>query len=470
MKLLLVNCLNLDEGLRYLENSGEHLGILYLISSLRQHFSDKELQMKVSYSLSDSIINEFKPDIVGLSTVSQNYYVAQRYAQLCKDYGAAVIIGGVHISTLPHTLTKQMNVGVINEGEETVVELMKVFMEKHCFPKDKLAQIKGIVFYDEDNIVKTQPREKIKTLDTLPIPAREFYYHPKRGIFTSRGCPYDCVFCFSKPFWGKPRFFSAEYVIKEVIEVVEKFNVSKIAFYDDLFIANISRFKKIVQYVRDAGLHKKVAFSCDVRPNLVTDEVASLLKSMNVTNVFMGIESGNQRILKYLKKQACSVEQNYNAIKILRKNSIITNGGFIIGSPDETKEEILDTFRFIRKSRIDFFTPLMLTPLPGTPVWERAKERGLVSDHMDWNILREEFNEIADRHIILSEILSREELYCLYKKFKREQKRKLFLLVIKHPLAATQSIIRLIKQQLHYIKLLFSRTKLMSRWISDRQL
>jgi radical SAM superfamily enzyme YgiQ (UPF0313 family) len=458
MRLLLVNCLNFDEGLRYSENSGEHLGVLYLISSLRRHFSDKELQVKVSYSLSDLILKEFKPDVVGLSTVSQNYYVAQKYAKLCKDYGAAVIIGGVHISTLPHTLTKQMDVGVINEGEETIVELMKVFMEESCFPKNKLAEIKGIIFYDEDNIAKTQPREQIKNLDTLPVPAREFYYHPKRGIFTSRGCPYDCVFCFSKPFWGKPRFFSAEYVIKEVIEVVEKFNVSKVAFYDDLFIANLPRFKKIVQYIREAGLHKKVAFSCAVRPNLVTDKVASLLKSMNVTNVFMGIESGNERILKYLKKQACSVQQNYDAVRILRKHKIITDGGFIIGSPDETKEEIMDTLRFIRKSKIDHCSPLLLTPLPGTPVWELAKKRGLVSDHMDWNILREEFNEITDKHIILSETLSREELYNLYKKFKREQKRKLLLLSINHPLFAVQGMVRLIKRQSHYLRI-FSKER-----------
>ena len=245
-------------------------------------------------------------------------------------------------------------------------------------------------------------------------------------------------------------------MIKEMTAMVEKFNVSKITIYDDLFIASIPRFKKIVQYVRETGLHKKVKFSCDVRPNLITNEIALLLKSMNVTNVFLGIESGNLRVLRYLKKQACSVEQNYSAIRILKKHNIITAGGFIIGSPDETKEEIMDTLRFIRKSKIDFFSPLMLTPLPGTPVWELAKKRGLVSDNMDWSILREEFNEVANRHILLSEKLSREELSYLYNKFKKEQKRKLFFLAIKHPFVAIGGLIRLIKQQLHYIRLLSS--------------
>lgn len=461
MKLLLVNCLNLDEGLRSAENSGEHLGVLYLAASLRRNFSSKELEIKVTYSLSNTLLNEFKPDIVGLSSVSQNYYVAQRYAQSCKDFGVkAVVIGGVHISVLSQTLTKQMDVGVINEGEETICELIKTFSENGCFLKDKLRKIKGVVFYDGDSLIRTESRERIKNLDTLPMPARELYYHPKRGIFTSRGCPYDCIFCFSKPFWGNPRFFTAEYVIREILEVVEKFKVSKIAFYDDLFIADLPRFKKIVQYIKDAGLHKKIAFSCDVRPNLVTDEVVSLLKSMNVTNVFMGIESGNERILKYLKKQACSVEQNYNAVKILRKHKIFTDGGFIIGSPDETKEEIMDTLRFVRRSKIDHCSPLLLTPLPGTPIWELAQRRGLVSEYMDWNILREEFNELTDKHIILSEKLNRDELYVLYKKFKQEQKIKLFLLGIKHPLVALRSIVRIVRQQLNFLQIFRQNKKL----------
>ena len=465
IKFLLVNCLNLDEGLRGSENSGEHLGILYLASSLKKYFSERELEIKVTYFLTPEIIKEFKPNIVGLSSVSQNYHIAQKYAQICKDHGSAVIIGGVHISTLPMTLTKQMDVGVINEGEETICELMKVFSEERCFQKDKLSKIKGIIFYEGDTLIRTEPRESIRDLDTLPIPARELYNHPKRGIFTSRGCPYNCIFCFSKPFWGKPRFFSAEYVIKEIVNVVEKFEVNKIALYDDLFIAKLSRFKNIVQYIRDEGLHKKVAFSCDVRANLVTDEVALLLKSMNVTNVFMGIESGNQRILKYLKKDACSVEQNYNAIRILRKHKIITDGGFIIGSPDETKEEIMDTLRFIRKSKIDHCSPLLLTPLPGTPIWELAKKRGLVSNNMDWSTLREEFNEKTDSHIILSDTLSRTELYKLYKKFKKEQKRKLILLGIKHPLVSVKVMVRLIRQQLDLLRNISRSKTTYSPWV-----
>ncbi|HZX36561.1 MAG TPA: radical SAM protein [Thermodesulfobacteriota bacterium] len=461
MKILLVNCINLDEGLRAQEDSAEHLGILYIASSLRRHFTENELELKVIYGpVFGSTLDDIKPDVVGLSSVSQNYHIAQRYAKICKEKNIPVIVGGVHISTLPHTLTGDMDVGIINEGEDAIVELMRIFMEDKAFVRQKLACVEGIVYHDGNELVKTQFRERIKDLDTLPIPDREFYDHPRRGIFTSRGCPYDCVFCFSKPFWGpKARFFSPEYVVKEMADIVERFNVSQISIYDDLFIAPRVRFKKMVELIRAAGLHKKITFNCNVRPNEITDEVAELLKSMSITHVFLGIESGNQRVLKYLKKQACSVEQNRNAIRILKKHGILTHGGFIIGSPDETREEIMDTYRFIRKSGIDSFSPLMLTPLPGTPVWDIAKKKGLVSDFMDWNILREEFNEVESRHIVMSEVLSREELARLYRKFKRLQKRKYFYLALKHPLMGMREAGRLAKRQFHYMSLLLSKYK-----------
>lgn len=455
MKFLIVNCLNLEEGMRFSENSAEQLGILYIASSLRARFDAPALDIEVSYApVTGALLDKTRPGLVGLTSVSQNYHVAQRYAKICKDNGVPVVIGGVHISTLPHTLGEGMDVGVVNEGEETMVELMTLFMEKGGFPPEGLKGIKGIVYRDGETLVTTGPRPRLKDLDTLPMPDRDLFYHPRRGIFTSRGCPYDCTFCFSKPFWGKvPRFFSAEYVIREMLEMAARYDISQIAIYDDLFTTNKARFKKIVSYIIENGLEKKVSFNCNVRPNEVTDEIAALLKSMNTTHVFLGIESGNQRVLKYLKQQACTVEQNYRAIRILKRHGILTYGGFILGSPDETRDEIMDTYGFIRRSGIDGFSPLMLTPLPGTPVWELAKGRGLVSDFMDWSILREEFNEVSERHILMSETLSRDELFALYMKFKRLQRRKLLYLGLKHPFMGAREVVRIIKRQYQSLRL-----------------
>ena len=107
---------------------------------------------------------------------------------------------------------------------------------------------------------------------------------------------------------------------------------------------------------------------------------------------------------------------------------------------------------------MDAFSPLLLTPLPGSPVWDDAKKRGLVSDDMVWSILREEFNEIPDRHIIMSEVLSRDELYCLYMKFKRLSKRKLIYLGMKHPYLGLRETMRILKRKFHFAKLLFLKS------------
>lgn len=460
MRLLLVNCIELFGGKRYIDEMAEHLGIFYLSSSLKRHFSGKELEIKFTYGpISDSVLNEVKPDIVGLSAISQDYKIAKRYARACKEKCLPVIIGGVHISVLPNTMTKDMDIGVIYEGEQTIVELIRLFMEEKGFPKDKLREIKGIVFHENGGIARTAPRELIKDLDTIAMPDRDLYLHPRRGILTSRGCPYDCVFCFSKPFWGKKvRFFSPEYVINELKKIVGKYKVSQIYIYDDLFTANKQRFKKIVQYIRESGLHKKVSFNCNVRANEVTEEVADLLRSMNCTYVLLGLESGNQRILKFLKKQACTVEMNYDAVRILKKRGIIVEGGFIIGSPDETKEEIMDTYRFIRKSKIDLVSPFILAPLPGTQVWEIAKQRGLVcEDEMDWDAVNVSVDKkgIPPWRILVSETLTREKLSHLYAKFNRLRERLIIYYILKHPFASMRASRGFIKRQLHKIKFFF---------------
>jgi anaerobic magnesium-protoporphyrin IX monomethyl ester cyclase len=255
-------------------------------------------------------------------------------------------------------------------------------------------------------------------------------------MFTSRGCPYRCVFCSSSRFWGKLRFFSAEYVVKEIKSIKETYpQVKMISFYDDLFIADKPRLKRIVELLTEESLNEKLAFSCSCRANLVADDVAKLLKEMNVVSVGMGLESGNQRILTYLKGEGITVEHNRNAVKILKKNSLAANASFVIGSPDETREEILETLEFIKEINLDFVDTYVLTPLPGTPVWEYAKKRGLVSDNMDWGKLDVSFAENHEKAIILSEKLSREELLSLYKTFQSLRYRTMLKNALKHPFA-----------------------------------
>ncbi len=420
IKFLFINAININNSI---ESRYPPLGIGYLCSSLRKHFGEDSIEFKVVDNGIEEEILRFKPHLVGISSVSQNYNLAVKSAEIAKKYKLPVICGGVHISMLPLSLSKDMDIGVIDEGEETICEILELFIGKQGWPKEGLRNIKGVAFWDnEGKICITEKRDLISHLDSLPFPARDIFHIQENSyMFTSRGCPYRCIFCASSRFWDKVRLFSAEYVAREIAHLVNNYNVKSINFYDDLFAVDIQRVKDILALLKSQGLLRKVEFSCAMRANLVNDEIIGLLKEMGVVSIGLGLESGCEKTLQYLKHDV-SIAQNKNAISIIKKYRISTYGSFIIGSPREEKKDILETFNFIKRSRLDGFNAYILTPYPGTPVWDYARAKGLVSEDMDWDTLNVNFKDNSSSFIVLSEKLSRTELRGLFNKFDRYSK------------------------------------------------
>jgi radical SAM superfamily enzyme YgiQ (UPF0313 family) len=172
---------------------------------------------------------------------------------------------------------------------------------------------------------------------------------------------------------------------------------------------------------------------------LVTDELVFLLKLMNVKSVGMGLESGSPAILEYLKGPNILVEDHINAINLLRKHNIKLHTSFIIGSPQESRQDILQTLSFIKKYRLKSFDTYALTPFPGTPVWDYAKARSLVSEDMNWNFLNVNFVINHDNAVILSERLTRDEIYELFRLFARVKRKIKMKKALKNP----KSLLRL---------------------------
>lgn len=429
------------------------LGLGYLVSSLRKAFGHHAIKFKIVNDDLEKEIKKFKPHLVGMTSVSQNYNLAIRYAKIAKKYGLPVIMGGIHITTLPSTLTDEMDIGVIGEGEQTIIELFDLFKKGKLLHKKNLKKIKGIAFKENGKVVLTKPREIVKPLDNIPLPARDLMtIGNPTYMFTSRGCPYRCAFCASSRFWGQIRFFSAEYVVKEIKSLFENYKVDQIDFWDDLFIADRKRLKKIYTLLKKEKLLGKLSFGCAVRSNLVDEELAKLLAKMNFKRVSMGLESASPRILKYLKGKTINVNNHLEAIDMLKKHKIEPSASFIIGSPKETQAEILQTLKFIKKSQLRGFDVYVLTPFPGTPVWEYAKKRGLVNEKMDWSVLDVDFAKNHQRAVTLSEKLTREELYQLFLKFKGEQKRRLIIYALKNPLKILKYLIHRLQLKIPSIK------------------
>lgn len=401
------------------------LGLAYLASSLRSHFGENYFDFKITERGDEKEvkkqISSFKPEIIGISSVTQNYNLAKDYAQYAKSCGIPVIIGGVHISMLPESLSEDMDVACIGEGEKTIVELFELFIRKGGFPKDELKNIRGIAYRENDgSLMKTGIMPLVQNLDGIRMPSRDLLDIGKHSyIFSSRGCPYRCSFCASSRFWNTVRLFSAEYVVKEIKDLYEKYNVKVISFYDDLFIISPQRLADITNLLKKEDLHGKIKFTCSCRSNLINDNTAKLLKDMGVVSVGLGLESGSGRILNYLKGENASVEHNINAIKILKENDITVNASFVIGSPDETESEMMETYNFIKKNRLDLVDIYVLMPLPGTPVWQYALERKLVSKDMNWAKLNVNFEMNHKISIVVSELYTREQVYGFYKRFRR---------------------------------------------------
>jgi radical SAM superfamily enzyme YgiQ (UPF0313 family) len=427
------------------------LGSAYLAGILRSRLGTANFNFRIIDRGVETAFAEFKPDIVGISAVSQNFGIARRYASLAKKRGVPVIVGGVHLSALPQTLTKDMNVGCIGEGEETVVELFELFLKIGSFTDNDLALVKGIAFHDGETIRVNPERELIKNLDEVPLPARDLLAVERHSyMFTSRGCPYRCCFCSSSAFWKKTRFFSAEYVVREIETLVEIHGVRLISFFDDLFIADKKRLLKIVESIEKNGLLRKVSFTCSGRANLIDDEMAALLRRMRVRSVGMGLESGCEKTLTYLKVDNISVEDNRRAVRILTRQGIAANASFVIGSPNETKAEMLETYRFIKENQVCLFDTYVLTPYPGTWLWEYAKTNGLVSETMDWKRLTVDFYRNSANAVILSTTMSRESLVKIYRKFQRLRFRNNLLHVWSAP-QFSDLVVYILKRTMEYL-------------------
>lgn len=432
MKILLCNPTDPKSPVD-VENPLYPLGMLCIASYLRKHI-DKKLDFKyINHDYEEQFI-QFKPDLVLMTTVSARYNVSKWIAKQFKelDRSVPIIVGGHHVTALPQTMTEDMDIAVLREGEETMRELLP-------FINAPYDGIKGIAYREGGELKITDPRPLIEDIDSVPFPARDIVSHQiKRGentgLITARGCPYRCVFCSNLKFWGRIRFHSAEYVVREIKEIAEKYT-RKIMILDDTFTINKKRLRKITELIRTESLD--LEFNVTGRADTIDEEVCGLLKKVGVTNISIGLESGNQKTLNYLKDGRVKVEDNYRAVELCKNHGIDVYGSLVIGSPDETREDILETLKLAKSKDIWISQALILTPLPDTPLWDDALKRGLVSNDndMDWDRLNFSRYNLGNHEklVVMSNNLSRKELFKLWKKFERVRHKALIKAGIKDP-------------------------------------
>lgn len=335
------------------------------------------------------VIMDFHPDILGISVLTPKVPSASKICRIAKSISSKVIVvlGGHHPTIFPEEMLKNADVDFVvrGEGEITFSELAENFSRG----KTNFSQISGLSFIQDSKVVNTADRELVSNLDSLPFPARDALvdletYTPTQlsMIMASRGCPFKCGFCASRNLWGRRvRFRSIDNVLAEIKELRDKYGVKNITLMDDSFTLKKEQVKKFCHGL--LGEHLDITWSCLTRVDIVSDDIIALMKKSGCRKVDIGIESGNQRVLDLIFKDI-TLSRVREAVKILRRNRIFWSGFFMIGFPTETEKEIFDTLDFLRELRPDWANISIFTPYPGTPLYELAREKGMVSAAPDY--------------------------------------------------------------------------------------
>ncbi len=401
------------------------LGLEYLAANIIDLAEVKIIDGKVrNLNLHEIMqeINEFKPDIVGISccfTIGVNF--ALEIAKESKKRGYSIVLGGWHPSFDHSEIIKHPFIDVIvrGEGEITFRELIK---------NQELEGISGISYKSNGSIIDNPDRPLIKNLDGLPYPARELrnkktYYQifqmPIDAIETSRGCPFKCTFCNIHIYYrGTYRTKSPERVIQEIKICLGNKKRKNIMIVDDNFTANINRVEKICDLIIKEEI--KVDLTCQSRIDVIkkNPDVIKKMAKAGFWCFFLGIESFSQKSLDGIDKKI-QFKDILEAVKILHENNIVIIGSMLVGSNlDEEEEDINLTIKFVKKLGIDFPLYSVMTPLPGTKFRDIVIEKDFL---LSWNWSQYNFTTAVNRLNNLSkekleQLLSKAYYYGYFKR------------------------------------------------------
>ncbi len=378
------------------------LGIQTLAPVLRQHGHEVRLfdtchpEMKAEH-IAREAANE-RPDLLALSFLSTTTYLAAKAMAACLKKAlpaTPVIVGGPFATMNADKILRDcacIDCVGMGEGEELLPDYMA-----HL---DDPGQVLGLCWRNGEEVVVNQPRPLIQNLDRFPYPDRvslPIEYVESMPLDmpavlsldrfctmqTSRGCPFKCIYCDIPALCrGKWRCRSAEHVLGE-LDQLNAAGYKSIFFSDDHFLMRRSRLQAICQGMIDRGFAFR--WGCEGRVDSVAMDEFPLMARAGCGMLAFGVEAGTQKILDRLHKNQ-KLGQIEHAIAKAKLDGIeTTHGFFLIGSPGESEDDILESFRFAARLKLDTFGFNRLCVYRGTPLWKEYVERGIIDDDRDWN-------------------------------------------------------------------------------------
>lgn len=398
MRVTLVNSQVLDGN-----NVVPPLGLMYIAAVLEKaghtvqcYDADPEYQDTIV-----SEIKEFKPELVGLSFLTVGYQKSLNFINRLRAELPDVMYcaGGVHTTVKPTETLDAFDLDfiVVGEGELTIVEVCEKLDKK-----ETLEGVKGVMYRDNGKIVDNERRELIQDLDTIPFPARHLidmkpYLKPPgiiRGyatenqttIVTSRGCPYRCIYCGSHNIFGrKTRRRSVKNVVDEIEHLNKEYGIKGIYYCDDTFTLNSNWVREYCEELmrRDMG----IKWAGQSRVDQTDESLLKLMKESGLVQLDFGVESGSEKILKVLGKggHGDRTDKIKESFKLCKKLDIRTLATFIIGNPEETREDIEMSYQVAKDIKADYTAFYFLTPYPGTDIYDTAIKNGWLDPNIPFS-------------------------------------------------------------------------------------
>jgi anaerobic magnesium-protoporphyrin IX monomethyl ester cyclase len=399
---------NLPLGLMYiaavLQDAGNNVEILdaFMTNTAVRKIGDTA-EIGMPYGRIREEVQRRKPDVVGIAnpfTCQTDHAI--RVANIVKaiDAELPIVVGGPHVSAVPEEFlgeAKNVDIAVMGEGEYAMLDIIK-----WCEGEKTVEEIQGIAYRKNGKIMQTPPRPFLKNLDELPYPAyhlvnMEQYLNPEKieyrsfkdrsiSMITSRGCPFNCVFCSVHLHMGKAfRAHSPDYVVNHIEHVVNKYKVKTIFFEDDNLTFDIKRFDAICNRI----IERKLKFNWEtpngIRADYLTRDLLKKMKNSGCQSVFFGVESGDQRVLDEIISKSLDLKSVMNVAKICKEIALNTAAFYIIGFPGETKEDMMKTVEFALRLKKEYDVGMLLhvaTPSCGTRLYYECKEKGYIQHNL----------------------------------------------------------------------------------------
>jgi anaerobic magnesium-protoporphyrin IX monomethyl ester cyclase len=373
-------------GLGYLLAAAEREGI-------HARLIDEQVQDNVFDLVAEYTQAQERPYFFGFSvltaSVKRAIVVAQRLKELYPD--AIICFGGHHPTASPAELLsyEQIDVVVRGEGECILPQLYQCVREGRDF-----THLKGISYRQNNQIVHNRPAPLIQDLDALP----PFPYHLFTSnrydlgfIVSSRGCPYDCIFCSNRVATGKRyRFRSPDDILDDLEMLYRKYGRRFVLFVDDNLLVNRARIYHLLDGIKTRGLHHNMTFSFQARGDNVDYPLLRDLYSAGFRSVFFGLETASERLMQIIKKHE-TVEQCSNAVRMAKQIGFHVSATFIYALPGETHADRMACMKLSKELELDMVRYNNATPYPGTELYEIAKRE----EKLYIQGLYENFNSVA---------------------------------------------------------------------------